>query len=82
MPQHPIERDLRTIFRALSLRWIFVDQTPESSLNQFMPKNFGSVEAVQVLVFLSWLASGSVCGDVALESGMSLTCVRAFALDH
>lgn len=65
------DRDLRIdLFRGLALWWIFLDHVPETYLNHFTPKNFGFSDAAEILVFLSGLASGSVYGGIARQSGL------------
>lgn len=71
------DRDLRIdLFRGLALWWIFIDHVPETYLNHFTPKNFGFSDAAEILVFLSGLASGSVYGGVARQSGLLAALVR------
>jgi hypothetical protein len=72
------DRDFRIdLFRGLSLWWIFLDHIPETYLNHFTPKNFGFSDAAEILVFLSGLASGSVYGSVAGQSGLLTALWRA-----
>ena len=74
----PADRDFRIdLFRGLSLWWIFLDHVPETYLNHFTPKNFGFSDAAEILVFLSGLASGSVYGSVARQSGLGAASLRA-----
>jgi hypothetical protein len=42
----------------------------------FTPKNFGFSDAAEILVFLSGLASGSVYGSVARQSGLVTALLR------
>ena len=73
----PADRDFRIdLFRDLSLWWIFLDHVPETYLNHFTPKNFGFSDAAEILVFLSGLASGSVYGSVARQSGLGAASLR------
>lgn len=75
---HPADRDFRIdLFRGLALWWIFLDHIPETYLNHFTPKNFGFSDAAEILVFLSGLASGSVYGSVAGQSGLLTALWRA-----
>jgi hypothetical protein len=65
----PADRDFRIdLFRGLSLWWIFLDH--------FTLKNFGFSDAAEILVFLSGLASGSVYGSVARQSGLGAASLR------
>src|SRR6516162_6856153 len=74
----PADRDFRIdLFRGLSLWWIFLDHVPETFLNHFTPKNFEFSDAAEILVFLSGLASGSVYGCVARQSGLVTAALRA-----
>ena len=74
---NPAERDFRIdLFRGLSLWWIFLDHVPETHLNHFTPRNFGFSDAAEILVFLSGLASGSVYGRVARQSGLKAASLR------
>jgi len=71
------DRDFRIdLFRGLSLWWIFLDHVPKTYLNHFTPKNFGFSDAAEILVFLSGLASGSVYGSVARQSGLGAASLR------
>jgi len=71
------DRDFRIdLFRGLALWWIFLDHVPETYLNRFTPKNFGFSDAAEILVFLSGLASGSVYGGVARQSGVAAASLR------
>ncbi|OAF07762.1 hypothetical protein AYJ54_16800 [Bradyrhizobium centrolobii] len=73
----PADRDFRIdLFRGLALWWIFLDHVPETYLNHFTPKNFGLSDAAEILVFLSGLASGSVYGSVARQSGSVTASLR------
>jgi len=73
----PADRDFRIdLFRGLSLWWIFLDHVPKTYLNHFTPKNFGFSDAAEILVFLSGLASGSVYGSVARQSGLGAASLR------
>jgi hypothetical protein len=73
----PAGRDFRIdLFRGLSLWWIFLDHVPETYLNHFTPKNLGFSDAAEILVFLSGLASGSVYGSVARQSGLKAASLR------
>ena len=73
----PADRDFRIdLFRGLALWWIFLDHVPETYLNHFTPKNFGFSDAAEILVFLSGLASGSVYGSVARQSGLVTASLR------
>jgi hypothetical protein len=70
-------RDFRIdLFRGLSLWFIFLDHIPETYLNHLTPKNIGFSDAAEILVFLSGLASGSVYGGVARQSGMTTALLR------
>jgi hypothetical protein len=74
---NPADRDFRIdLFRGLALWWIFLDHVPETFLNHFTPKNFGFSDAAEILVFLSGLASGSVYGRVARQSGLAAASLR------
>jgi hypothetical protein len=74
----PADRDFRIdLFRGLALWWIFLDHVPETYLNHFTPKNFGFSDAAEILVCLSGLASGSVYGSVAGQSGLLTASWRA-----
>jgi hypothetical protein len=71
------ERDFRIdAFRGLALWWIFVDHVPETYLSHFTPKNLGFSDAAEIVVFLSGLASGSVYGSIARQSGLMAACLR------
>jgi hypothetical protein len=71
------DRDFRIdLFRGLSLWLIFLDHIPETYLNHLTPKNFGFSDAAEILVFLSGLASGSVYGSVAYQSGIATALFR------
>src|SRR5690348_13050090 len=71
------DRDFRIdLFRGLSLWLIFLDHIPETYLNHLTPKNIGFSDAAEILVFLSGLASGSVYGGVARQSGMTTALLR------
>lgn len=71
------DRDFRIdAFRGLALWWIFLDHVPETYLNHFTPKNFGFSDAAEILVFLSGLASGSVYGSIARQSGLMAASLR------
>src|SRR6516164_4322479 len=71
------DRDFRIdLFRGLALWWIFLDHVPETFLNHFTPKNFGFSDAAEILVFLSGLASGSVYGSAARQSGLVTASLR------
>jgi hypothetical protein len=71
------DRDFRIdLFRGLSLWLIFLDHIPETYLNHLTPKNFGFSDAAEILVFLSGLASGSVYGGIAHQSGMTTALLR------
>ena len=71
------DRDFRIdLFRGLALWWIFLDHVPETFLNHFTPKNIGFSDAAEILVFLSGLASGSVYGGVARQSGVAAASLR------
>ena len=71
------DRDFRIdLFRGLSLWLIFLDHIPETYLNHLTPKNVGFSDAAEILVFLSGLASGSVYGAVAQQSGMTAALLR------
>jgi hypothetical protein len=72
------DRDFRIdLFRGLALWWIFLDHVPETFLNQLTPRNIGFSDAAEILVFLSGLASGSVYGGVARQSGVAAASLRA-----
>jgi len=74
---NPVDRDFRIdLFRGLALWWIFLDHVPETFLNHFTPKNFGFSDAAEILVFLSGLASGSVYGSAARQSGLVTASLR------
>jgi hypothetical protein len=74
---NPTDRDFRIdLFRGLALWWIFLDHVPETFLNHFTPKNFGFSDAAEILVFVSGLASGSVYGSVARQSGLVTASLR------
>src|SRR6516165_2168278 len=71
------DRDFRIdLVRGLSLWFIFLDHIPETYLNHLTPKNVGFSDAAEILVFLSGLASGSVYGSVAQQSGMTAALLR------
>jgi hypothetical protein len=71
------DRDFRIdLFRGLALWWIFIDHVPETFLNHFTPKNVGFSDAAEILVFLSGLASGSIYGSVARQSGVAAASLR------
>jgi hypothetical protein len=75
--QNHAARDFRIdLFRGLSLWMIFLDHIPETYLNHLTPKNIGFSDAAEILVFLSGLASGSVYGGVARQSGMTTAMLR------